>query len=229
MSCLIEESVMDWAGYWQKYFDDHMGVLDTLVDDGFTIIDDALPQDLYAQLVHESLDKTNFQAAKITTGGRLDTVRSDSTRWIDMQDEIGKQYLAALLGLGEVLNQFLYIGIRSVEAHFAQYQIGQFYAAHRDNAKESNVRAISTVLYLNDFLSSRNLDNIKTEQLNSQKTWQAEWGGALRLNDNHDVAHHILPIANRLVVFQSDLPHEVLPANKIRRSIAGWLRRDERL
>jgi SM-20-related protein len=49
------------------------------------------------------------------------------------------------------------------------------------------------------------------------------------LNDNHDVAHHILPIANRLVVFQSDLPHEVLPANKIRRSIAGWLRRDERL
>jgi SM-20-related protein len=215
---------MDWADYWQKHFDDHVDVLDTLVDDGFAVIDDALPHDLYAQLVQDSQDATHFQAAKITTGGRLETVRSDSTRWIDAHDEVGKHYLAVLQGLGEVLNQALYLGIRSVEAHYAQYQIGQFYAQHRDNAQGANVRAISTVLYLNSTLSS-----FQTEVLQPQETWQPEWGGALCLNDLHDAAHHILPIANRLVVFQSDLPHEVLPANKIRRSIAGWLRRDERV
>ena len=80
------------------------------------------------------------------------------------------------------------------------------------------MRAISTVLYLNSAVG----------ELQSQQDWQAEWGGALRLEDLHLKAHDILPIANRLVVFQSDLPHEVLPATQVRRSIAGWLRRDER-
>jgi SM-20-related protein len=215
---------MDWTSYWQKHFDDHADVLDALVEEGFAVIDDALPPDLYIQLVQESQDTAPFQAAKITAGGRLETVRSDSTRWIDVHDQVGKHYLAVLNGLGEVLNQSLYLGVRSVEAHYAQYQIGQFYAQHRDNAQGANVRAISTVLYLNSDLTS-----IPVSALEPQETWQAEWGGALCLRDNHDAAQHILPIANRLVVFQSDLPHEVLPAHKIRRSIAGWLRRDERL
>jgi len=210
---------MDWVGYWQKYFDDYPKMLDCLVDDGFAMIDHALPQDLYLQLVQVSQDQAHYQAAKITTGGRLDTVRSDSTRWIDHQDEEGSQYLAVLQGLGEVLNHSLYLGIRSVEAHYAQYQVGQFYAQHSDNAKGSNIRAISTVLYLN---SEGNASS-------ANDTWKAEWGGALRIEDLHQAMHEILPIANRLVVFQSDLPHEVLPAHKIRRSIAGWLRRDERL
>lgn len=210
---------MNWADYWYKYFDDHADVLDRLVDDGFAIIDHALPQDLYLQLVQASQDTTHYQAAKITAGGRLETVRSDSTRWIDTQDDAGKHYLAVLHGLGDVLNQALYLGIRSVEAHYAQYQVGQFYAQHSDNAKGSNIRAISTVLYLNSTINN---------SLTSD-TWQAEWGGELRLEGLHHTMHDILPIANRLVVFQSDLPHEVLPATQVRRSIAGWLRRDERV
>ncbi len=210
---------MNWADYWHKYFDDHADALDRLVDDGFAIIDHALPQDLYLQLVQASQDTAHYQAAKITAGGRLETVRSDSTRWIDTQDDAGKNYLAVLHGLGELLNQTLYLGIRSVEAHYAQYQVGQFYAQHSDNAKGSNIRAISTVLYLNSTINDSATSDI----------WQAEWGGELQLEDLHQAMHDILPIANRLVVFQSDLPHEVLPATQIRRSIAGWLRRDERV
>ncbi len=220
---------MSWIEYWQSYFNDHTDAFDALVEDGFAIIDQALPHDLYVQLVQESQNEAHYQAAKISAGGRLETVRSDSTRWVDEQDVIGKHYLAALHGLGEVLNQSLYLGIRSVEAHYAQYQIGQFYAQHRDNAKGSNVRAISTVLYLNSDVENSSLEKTHLHSLKPQETWQAEWGGELRLIDLHDSAHDILPIANRLVVFQSDLPHEVLPANKIRRSIAGWLRRDERV
>ena len=210
---------MNWPQYWQTYFDDHANTLDTLVEHGFVIIDQALPELLYANLVGESKDMSRYQMAKVSAGGRVETVRSDSTHWIDDADEIGKDYLAVLLGLGDVLNQTLYLGVRSVEAHYAQYNVGQFYARHRDNPKNANVRAISTVLYLNR----------AEDDLQPYRDWQAEWGGELRIDDLHHVAHDILPIGNRLVVFQSDLPHEVLPATQIRRSIAGWLRRDERV
>jgi SM-20-related protein len=219
---LLWKLIMNWEDYWQKYFDDHDDVLDDLVNQGFTVINDALPIYLYTQLFAESQDTAHFKAAKIIAGGRLDTIRSDSTRWIDDHDSAGIQYLSVLKGLGQVLNQSLFLGVRSVEAHYAEYQIGQFYAEHRDNAKGSNIRAISTVLYLNGDLNTTQSDTLKT-----QETWQTEWGGELRLSDSQNIAHHILPTANRLVVFQSDLPHEVLPANKIRRSIAGWLRRDD--
>ncbi len=210
---------MNWVHYWQKYFEDHADALDALDEEGFVIIDQALPAPLYADLVRESKDLSCYQAAKVSAGGRVETVRSDSTHWIDEPDEIGQDYLAALLGLGEVFNQTLYLGVRSVEAHYAQYEVGQFYARHRDNAKDSNVRAISTVLYLNSAVA----------HLLAHEDWQAEWGGELRIENLQFIAHSILPIANRLVVFQSDLPHEVLPATQVRRSIAGWLRRDERV
>ena len=212
---------MNWVHYWQTYFDEHANALDALVDNGFVLIDQALPEQLYADLVRESRDINRYQAAKVSAGGRVETVRSDSTHWIDEQDEIGRDYLAVLTSLGDVLNQALYLGVRSVEAHYAQYDVGQFYARHRDNPKDSNIRAISTVLYLN----SANL-NSALDDLQAPEVWQAEWGGELRLEDLHHVVQDILPIANRLVVFQSDLPHEVLPATQIRRSIAGWLRRD---
>lgn len=210
---------MNWVHYWHTYFDQYGDALDALVERGFVMIDQALPEPLFTHLVLESKAISRYQAAKVSVGGRVETVRSDSTHWIDEQNDFGKDYLAALQGLGDVLNQFLYLGVRSVEAHYAQYDVGQFYARHRDNPKDSNLRAISTVLYLNS-----TLDDQKTAGV-----WQVEWGGELRLDDLHHIAHDILPIANRLVVFQSDLPHEVLPATQIRRSIAGWLRRDERL
>ncbi|MBC7750250.1 MAG: 2OG-Fe(II) oxygenase [Candidatus Saccharibacteria bacterium] len=208
---------MNWLHYWQKYFDEN--ALDALVENGFVMIDQALPAQLYANLARESKNISRYQAAKVSAGGRVETVRSDSTHWIDEQDLIGADYLDALFGLGDALNQSLYLGIRCVEAHYAQYEVGQFYARHRDNPRDSNVRAISTVLYLNS----------AEDNLQAHQDWLAEWGGELRLEDLHHTAHDILPIANRLVVFQSDLPHEVLPATQTRRSIAGWLRRDERL
>jgi SM-20-related protein len=213
---------MNWLEYWQKYLDQHADVLDTLVEDGFAVIDQALPDDLFVQLVQQSHHEADYQAAKITAGGRLEAVRSDSTRWIDEQDQIGSQYLSALYGLGNVLNQALYLGIRSVEAHYAHYQVGQFYVQHVDNPKGSDIRAISTVLYL-----WHDLDDVQAGMINLQKNWQDDWGGQLRLHDLRQMSHDILPMMNRMVIFQSDLPHEVLPATQVRRSIAGWLRRDK--
>jgi SM-20-related protein len=36
-----------------------------------------------------------------------------------------------------------------------------------------------------------------------------------------------LPCGNQMVVFDSNLRHEVQAAQQTRRSIAGWLRRDQ--
>jgi SM-20-related protein len=208
---------MDWLGYWQALFE--RGAtggchLDQLVEDGYAVLDEALPMTLYTALQREGQDAVGYQAAKISGGGRLDAIRSDATRWIEAGAEChgaGSGYVTALEGLGQYLNQSLYLGVRSVEAHYACYQSGQFYAQHRDNPQGSTLRAISTVLYLNG---------------ESAADWPEVWGGALRLIDSHRVAREALPIANRLVIFNSDLLHEVLPATQVRRSIAGWLRRD---
>ena len=51
-----------------------------------------------------------------------------------------------------------------MEAHFACYNAGEFYALHRDNPQGKNGRMISAVYYLHD-------------------DWQDNWGGELHLQD----------------------------------------------
>lgn len=191
--------------------------LHALVEQGFFIVDNACPVWLFENLMHESkqLD-AEFQQAKIAQGGLNQTIRGDSTRWLQPEDSTGCVYLALLEKLGQHLNQQLYSGIRRVEAHYATYAAGDFYTLHRDNplchqaGAESalqQLRVISTVFYLNPI-------------------WQADWQGELHLQDQQQHWHRISPLPNRLVIFQSNLLHEVCPATHERRSIAGWLRHD---
>ena len=71
----------------------------------------------------------------------------------------------------------------------------------------SDVRAISTALYLND-------------------GWHADDGGQLRLYTGGGASVDVLPQGGRLVAFQSDrFEHEVLPARRERMSFTGWFRR----
>ncbi len=51
-----------------------------------------------------------------------------------------------------------------------------------------------------------------------------DWGGQLRLQDKNDIWHIITPEPNRLVIFQSNLLHEVLVSKQQRLSITAWLR-----
>lgn len=187
--------------------DEHLHQLTT---QGFCVIDHACPQDLFLSLCEESEQQSpHFQQAKIADGLNQH-IRSDRTRWLNLEDHAGGPYLQLLDSLGILLNQFFYAGIRRVEAHYALYQPGDFYQAHRDNPTGSNLRAMSSVFYLN-------------------REWHDAWGGQLRLQDHHEQWHDLAPMPNRLVIFQSDLLHEVCPATQTRRSIAGWLRRDEPL
>ena len=112
----------------------------------------------------------------------------------------------------------MFIGLFDYEIHFAHYPVGAFYKKHLDAFRcnrqqgQSN-RVLSTVLYLNH-------------------AWQLGDGGELLLyaeDDDNKVLETILPECGRLVIFLSEkLPHEVLPAKRERKSIAGWFRVNER-
>lgn len=192
--------------------------LELLLQQGFFVVDEACPAMLFEALIQESKQlQAEFQQAKIAQGGLNQAIRGDITRWLRTDDHAGSLYLALLEKLGHHLNQQLYSGIRRVEAHYASYAAGDFYKLHRDNPlshqpvtqpSRQHSRLISTVFYLNP-------------------VWQAAWHGELHLQDQQQHWHKILPLPNRLVIFQSDLLHEVCPASHERRSIAGWLRRDD--
>lgn len=182
-------------------------ILDDLDQHGFAIIDDAYSNDYIHQLIKECTSNLNrFREAAIQNGV-ISKIRSDHILWLNPELVISNQHVQALYSLGQELNRAFYLGIRDVEAHFACYNAGEFYALHRDNPQGKNGRMISTVYYLHE-------------------DWQDDWGGELHLQDKNDIWHVLHPKPNRIALFQSDLLHEVLEAKHQRLSITGWLRSD---
>ena len=182
-------------------------ILDDLDQHGFAIIDDAYSDDYVHQLIEECTSNLNrFREAAIQNGV-ISKIRSDHILWLNPELVISHQHVQALYNLGQELNRAFYLGIRDVEAHFACYNAGEFYALHRDNPQGKNGRMISTVYYLHE-------------------DWQDDWGGELHLQDKNDIWHVLQPKPNRITLFQSDLLHEVLEAKHQRLSITGWLRSD---
>ena len=188
--------------------------IDQILEDldlyGFAMLDDAYSPEYQQQVLAEcSQNLDQFREAAIQNGV-VSKIRSDHILWIHEDLSIAQQHTQTLLALAEQFNQTFYLGIREVEAHFASYQAGSFYALHRDNPQQKNDRVISTVYYLHP-------------------EWQADWGGQLRLQDKHGAWHIIEPRPNRIAIFQSDLLHEVLAATQQRLSITAWLRSGNQL
>ncbi len=185
-------------------------ILEDLDLHGFAMLDDAYSPEYQQQVLAEcSQNLDQFREAAIQNGV-VSKIRSDHILWIHEDLSIAQQHTQTLLALAEQFNQTFYLGIREVEAHFASYQAGSFYALHRDNPQQKNDRVISAVYYLHP-------------------EWQADWGGQLRLQDKHRAWHIIEPHPNRIAIFQSDLLHEVLPATQQRLSITAWLRSGNQL
>ncbi|MEQ1137413.1 2OG-Fe(II) oxygenase [Acinetobacter seifertii] len=180
-------------------------ILDDLNAHGFAIIDHAYSDQYRAQVANEcSHHMDEFREAGIQNGV-VSNIRSDHILWINDQLPIAQQHIETLSLLSQSLNQAFYLGIKEVEAHFACYHAGEFYALHRDNPQQKNDRIISSVYYLHP-------------------KWQEDWGGQLRLQDKNENWHIVKPEPNRLVVFQSNLLHEVLVSKQQRLSITAWLR-----
>ena len=182
-------------------------LINGLSTQGFFIWDDFLTQQQITRIKDAIPDK--LQDARI---GRKDslqgnkTVRGDQTIWLD--PEMGNaiaEYMAKMEEIRIALNTTCYLGLRDFETHFCRYPSGAFYKKHSDNAKGQNRRKITTVLYMNE-------------------AWKPGDGGELIVyNAEEAEILRVDPLAGRIIFFMSEeFPHEVLPTEVTRESIAGW-------
>ena len=197
-------STSDFEVNWDKVLTDSQ--LDKLVNEGWIIIDDVYSDKALLALQAES-GFIDYREAQLTAGIRVSHIRGDKIRWINKDFFAGFYYLQSINALAALLNRTLFTGIRHSEAHYACYPVGFGYQWHSDNPAGRDERVISAVFYLND-------------------DWQAADGGAVEIVDNHGVHHEVMPLANRLIIFDSNLQHQVQIAHRQRYSIATWMRRD---
>ena len=180
--------------------------LDKLAFEGWIVIDNVFNDKALLALQAES-GFVDYRDAELTAGVRLSHIRGDKIRWINKDFFAGFYYLQSINKLASVLNRTLYTGLRHSEAHYACYPIGFGYQWHSDNPVDRDERVISAVFYLND-------------------NWTNDDGGALEIIDSSGVHHEVMPLTNRLIIFDSDLQHQVQIAHRQRYSIATWMRRD---
>ena len=194
----------DFAVSWEDRLTDKQ--LDTFVTDGWLTIDNVFNKTALLALQAES-GFIDYRDAALTAGIRISDIRGDRIRWITENFFAGYYYLQSINALAALFNRSLFAGIRHSEAHYACYPIGFGYQWHSDNPAGRDERVISAVFYLND-------------------DWEATDGGALEVVDKHGTHHEVMPVANRLIIFDSDLQHQVQIAHRQRYSIATWMRRD---
>lgn len=197
-------TLSDFDVDWQNKLTDKQ--LDKFVDDGWMIIDEVFENKALLALQSES-GFIDYRDAELTAGIRVSDIRGDRIRWITENFFAGFYYLQSINALAALFNRSLFAGIRHSEAHYACYPVGLGYQWHSDNPAGRDERVISAVFYLND-------------------DWSDSDGGALEIVDKHGIYHNVMPVANRLVIFDSDLQHQVQIAHRQRYSIATWMRRD---
>jgi SM-20-related protein len=206
-----------------NYFDDSIldFIADSLVDQGYLIIDEALPELLLHGLLNHfnQLHEHQFKAAGIGRHSNFqqeETIRSDKIHWIKGDTETTTEFLRWMESLRVGINRRLFMGLFDYESHFAYYPAGAFYKKHLDAFRTNKMlgqsnRMLSTVLYFND-------------------EWHSDNGGELVVYapDGEQVLEKISPEFGRMVIFLSEkFPHEVLTATRERKSIAGWFRVNE--
>lgn len=196
------------------------GLAEGLTEYGWMSLDvrDLLGGDLLAALKKEVqiLDRTDaMQKAGIGRGNDLvrdRSVRRDRIAWLQGITAPQAALFEFFEGIRVGLNQRLFLGLKRFETHYATYHPGDFYKRHLDSFQGRASRVVSLVLYLNE-------------------GWRPEDGGALQVfnrDSEHEVCGTVVPEMGRVAVFMSEeVPHEVLPANRTRHSLACWFRQDE--
>lgn len=188
-------------------------IADDLERQGYSIRPGALPEGIASALhAHQHyLSESKYADAGIGRGDdylKTEFVRTDEICWITGESDAGKQWNAWASKLQRFLNQRLFLGLFSFESHFAHYPPGAYYKRHYDAFRGDTNRVLSVVAYLNP-------------------AWGNTDGGELVLyKDARDrEGLKVVPLYGTLAVFLSEeFPHEVLPANRDRYSVAGWFR-----
>ncbi|WP_337044784.1 2OG-Fe(II) oxygenase [Emticicia sp. 17c] len=193
---------------WQVSFE---SIISQIIDRGYGIIDGFLSEEEITQLNKSLTD--HYQAQEFKQAGIsknqdiVKSIRGDEIMWLERNNAntIETEFLNRLEEFMSYVNYTCFLGLRSYEIHYASYPVGTFYKRHLDKFRNDSGRKLSFICYIN-------------------QQWEPENGGelVLYLPDKDEV---VLPLGGRLVVFESDkIEHEVLPANRERRSLTGWLR-----
>lgn len=184
-------------------------MIDALATHGYYIWDDFLSEQEVDQL--RDCIPSNWKKARIGRNDdvtRIESIRSDKIQWLSPNMGYAvTSYLDKMEEIRQEVNRHLFLGLFEYEAHFAKYEEGDFYQKHLDCFKGNENRRLTTVFYMNE-------------------SWTEKDAGELvvyDLNDNKIAT--IPPQSGRLLLFLSEqFPHEVLPTNAERFSIAGWFR-----
>ena len=191
----------------QEIYSNSYVVVDNFVDEAFRMA--LLKEQTYL------LNQGQFIKAAIGKGDQKQVraeIRSDEVLWMDPTNLSPLQaiFWEKVAEVQQVLNRRCFLGLKSFEGHFARYPIGSFYKRHLDQFHAVPHRIVTLILYLNE-------------------SWTEADGGQLRMyfpqEEGSERVEDVLPLGGRLVVFLSEeIPHEVLPTQKERISITGWLR-----
>lgn len=189
---------------------------------GWYVLENWPPTEVAGRLRQEALSldsRDRFRPAGIghdTTYRHRPDIRGDRIYWLDPKEPeftppATMEFLELLDSLRIELARRLYLGLRSLECHFAIYPPGIGYRKHLDRFTDSAARELSFVVYLNE-------DRHESD------------GGLLRLFSEVApgiVETEIVPRMGTSAFFLSgSLWHEVTPTTRERCSLTGWFRSD---
>jgi SM-20-related protein len=193
-------------------------LIERLASRSFAVEPDFLPGDLCADLQREAIalaDDPNAIEAGVGRGEhhvKDEQIRRARIRWMDGATPAQVRLLAQADTLRVAINRRLFLGLFEFEAQLALTPVGGFYARHVDGFEGARNRVVSLVAYLD-------------------AGWRDSDGGALRVwppeprTADTPETIDIRPERGTLVLMLSEsVPHEVLPSNRARASLAGWFR-----
>jgi SM-20-related protein len=190
-----------------------LGPVDALAENGWWLGSKLFGQSVLQSLAAKAIELAESNLLTAAAVGRgvykqqLAGIRQDKIQWIDSDCDAHREFFKVCDELQQLLNRGLYLGLNSVEAHYAHYSDGAFYQHHIDSFKGAKNRMVSMVVYLNS-------------------DWQASHEGELKLWDKAGV--ELGCIAPRrgdvLLMLSEEMPHQVLPTKVDRYSIAAWFR-----
>jgi SM-20-related protein len=160
------------------------------------------------------LTQNKFHQAELAASKKVESqIRNDQILWLDEQliniSISEKKILNELQFLTNQLKDYFRISLNSFEAHYAFYEKNHFYQRHKDTTSKNNHRIFTFVIYLNHNWTEDDKGEI-VGYYDEQKT--------------DKILFTIQPKLGTLLLFQSQLEHEVKPTCVSRFSLTGWFR-----